>query len=102
MQIIIESPHISISPKLEKELRRKFSHLEKLYDRILKCDVVLKKEKNDERKDYSVEGSLFVPGEVLFATERESSFELALNKLISALEHQLRRHKEELEDVRPA
>ena len=101
MQIIIESPHISIPPKLEKELRGKFSHLEKFYHRISKCDVVLKKEKNDEQKDCSIEANLFVPGEVLFATERESSFETALNKLIDALEHQLRRHKEELEEVRP-
>lgn len=96
----IESPHLKISEKLQKEIQTKFTQLGKMYDRVHSCDVVLKKEKNDRKKNYVIEARLLVPRELLFATERAETFEIALEKLTEAVEHQLRRHKKELEDAR--
>ena len=100
MKITIESPHIRISQKLEKQIHTKFAQLGKMYDRIVNCDVLLKKENDDKKKFYTVEARLVVPKALLFATEKEETFEIALDKLIDDLEHQLRRHKEELEEAR--
>lgn len=70
-----------------------------MYDRIINCDVVLKKENDDRQEFYTAEAKLLVPKELLFATEKAEAFEIALDKLINDLEHQLRRHKEELEET---
>jgi putative sigma-54 modulation protein len=99
MKITIESPHIRISQKLQKLVHAKFSHLGKMYDRIVNCDVILKKENNDRQKFYTVEARLLVPKELLFAIEKAETFEIALTKLTDDLEHQLRRHKQELEKL---
>ena len=52
------------------------------------------------RKIHFVEAKMEVPKEILFASEKDETFEMALDKVIHDLEHQLRRYKEELEDQR--
>lgn len=96
MQLQIESPHFEPGSKLERLIESKFHHLENIYDRIGHCDVVLRKEKSDQNKPYSIEAKMEVPGNLLFASEREHSPELALRKLMKDIEHQLTRYKEEL------
>ena len=54
MEITIESPHIEISLELQKEINARLSGLIKMYDRIVSCEVILKKEKRDGQKDYCV------------------------------------------------
>lgn len=100
MKITIESPHIRISQKLNKQIQTKFTQLGKMYERIAGCEVVLKREKNDKQKYYTVEARLLVPHELFFATEKAETFEMALDKLIDDIEHQLRRYKEEIEEAR--
>ena len=68
-------------------------------DRIVSCDVLLKKEENDKQLKYIVEARLNVPGKSLFATERAETFEIALDKLIDDVIHQLRRYKEHMAEV---
>ncbi len=98
MQIIIESPHIRISNQLTELVRSKFEKINRLYDRINHCNVVLRKEKNDLQKGFIVSANMNLPKTVLFGEVRSESFEIALDKLIRDLEQQVSRHKEKLED----
>jgi len=100
MQLQIESPHIEVGEKVTDLIRKKFDHLAKRYDRINRCDVVLRKEKSESQKYFLIEAKMEVPGKILFARDEAESFEIALDKLIHDLEHQLNRHKEEIEEVR--
>ncbi|MBZ5859010.1 ribosome hibernation-promoting factor, HPF/YfiA family [Flavihumibacter profundi] len=101
MQLQIESPHIEPDDKLMELVSEKFEHLGKRYDRIGTCTVVLRKEKSDVRKYYSIEAKMEVPkSKILFASDRAESFEIALEKVVDDLEHQLRKFKEELEENR--
>lgn len=100
MQVIIESPRIRISEKLSGLVRSKFENMGKLFDRINHCNVVLRKEKNDLQKKFLVSANMNLPKAALFGEDRAESFEVALDKVVQDLEHQLRRHKEKLEEKR--
>ena len=96
MQIQIQSIHFNANEKLLNDTTEKLSKLEKLYDRIEKCNVILKEEKNREKKKFMVEVRLAVPKEDLFASEQAESFERALDKVSDDLKKQIIRHKEKM------
>lgn len=100
MEVIIESPHIRLSEKLTGLVRSKFESMDKLYDRINHCNVVLRKEKNDMQQKFLVSANMNLPKAVLFGEDRAESFEVALDMVVHDLEHQLRRHKEKLDEKR--
>lgn len=100
MQLQIESPHIEPNKRLTNLIRSKFEQLGRRYDRINRCDVVLRKGKDDKQKYFFIEAKMEVPRKILFAMEKAETFEMALDKVISDLEHQLDRHKEEINEVR--
>jgi putative sigma-54 modulation protein len=100
MQLQIEIPHAARDEKLGNLVRSKFEHLGKRYERIFHCDVVLREEKSDIQKYFFVEAKMEVPQKTLFASEKAESFEMALDKVLHDLEHQLSRFKEELEERR--
>jgi len=100
MQLQIESPHIEIERGLTEFIHSKFEHLGKRYKRINRCDVVLRKDKSGEQEYFFIEAKMEVPRKMLFASEKAQSFEMALAKVIDDLEHQLTKHKEEIEEVR--
>ena len=100
MQVQIETPHAELDETVENLVRSKLENLGKRYDRIFHCDVVLRQEKSDIQKYFFVEAKLEVPQKILFANEKAESFEMALDKVIHDLEHQLRRFKEQLEERR--
>lgn len=100
MRLQIESPHLELDKTMADLIRGKFDHLCKRYDRINRCDVVLRKEKSAEQKSFFVEAKMEVPRKILFASDKSENFEMALDKVIHDLERQLNRHKEEIEGVR--
>ena len=100
MQLIIESPRVQLNESLEELIRTKTSRLERVYNRITKCVIVLKKEKNDQDQWYCIEAILSVPQKQLFAIERADSFEAALQKVMDDLQRQLHRYKTERDEVR--
>lgn len=100
MQLIIESPRVQLNETLEELIRTKASHLEKFFDRITKCVVVLKKEKNDQDQWYCIETILSVPQKQLFAIDRADSFEAALQNVMNDVQRQLHRYKTERDEVR--
>jgi len=94
MQLQIQSTRFEADDKLMALVTKKFHKLEKLYDRIEKCSVTLKHEKNDRNKGAIVEVRLAVPGDDIFASERAESFEKAIDPLLGDLKRQLSRRKE--------
>jgi putative sigma-54 modulation protein len=100
MQLQIESPHIEVRDSLMEKVRTSFEHFGKRYDRITNCSVVLRKEKSDVQKYFFIEAKIEVPKEILFASDRAETFEIALDKVIHDLEHQLRHYKELLGEKR--
>lgn len=98
MQIQIESPHLEVSQHLEQLTQNKFNHLGRKFSRISRCEIVFRKEKNAKQKSFFIEATVAVPGTVLFASERDTSFEIALENLLNNLERQLEKRKEELEE----
>lgn len=100
MELHIESPHIESDKKSEQLIRKKFEHLAKKYDRIENCDVILRQEKSDIQNYFFIEAKMEVPKASLLSSNRSETFDIALNKVIEDLEHQLRRLKEEMEERR--
>jgi putative sigma-54 modulation protein len=100
MNIIIESPHLESSQIPETLIRKKITHLDKFFDRIEYCKVVLQKEKSNVQNSFFIETIIKVPGNTLFSSDTAGSFEITLDKVIHDLEVQLHRYKEKLEKSR--
>ena len=98
MQIQIQSIHFDAGEQLQSQAIEKLSKLEKLSDRIEYCNVILKKEKSDNKKKFLVEVKLAVPKQDLFASERAESFGQALDMVMDDLKKQIKKHKEKLKE----
>ncbi|HSC38627.1 MAG TPA: ribosome-associated translation inhibitor RaiA [Chitinophagaceae bacterium] len=99
MQLLIESPGLKIEDQLLESIHARFDHFTRLYNRISKCRVLLRKEKSDHQDKYRIEAKLIVPGKVLFAQEQADNFETSLPKVVNGLMHQLSRYKNEREEI---
>jgi putative sigma-54 modulation protein len=81
MQINLQTPHINIAGKTREMVLTKLARLEKIYDRIEQCHVVLK---------------LAVPGNDLFAKERSENWSTTMDKVMADLTNALKKKKEKL------
>jgi ribosomal subunit interface protein len=99
MQLQIESPNIKPDENLMDLVHRKFEKLGKRYYSIHNFDIVLRKEINAIQKCFFVEAKAQISKMRLFASERAESFEAAIEKVVNKLDHQLRRVKEEREEI---
>lgn len=97
MDIILQSPHIRLSNRMERILFEKFERLEKIAERALRCEVVLRKEKEASDNDFIVEARLVIPGNDLFAKETGPKFEIAAENACVDLERQFRKRKTRLQ-----
>ena len=100
MNIQIESPHVEARQIPESLLRKKFNRLGEIFHRIEYCKVVLRKEKDDAQKSFFVEAIVKVPGQLLFSSDRDASYEATLDKVYHDIESQLHRYKEKMEEKR--
>lgn len=96
MDIIVQSPRIRISNRLESVMFEKFARFEEPSFRIIRCEVVLRKERNFTNNNFIVEARLILPGKDLFAGEAGTKFETAAENVCLDLEHQLRKRKTRL------
>jgi len=99
MQLQIESPHLVLSDRLTELVQRKFAGLGKKYQRMHSCDITLQVEPGAIGKRLSVKAKIEYIKSRLFASAYADSFEAALDHVIRSLEHQLRRVKEEREEI---
>lgn len=94
MNYIIQSPNKEVSLEREEVIQEKFKRFERLLPGMIRCDIVLRTEKNGEQNSFIVEAKLMVPGTDLFAKEQASSFEIAAEEVCIDLENQIRKQKE--------
>lgn len=94
MNYIIQSPNKEVSLEKEELIQKKFKRFEKLLPGMMRCDIVLRMEKNGEQNSYIVEAKLQVPGNDLFAKEQAASYEMAAENVCIDLENQIRKQKE--------
>lgn len=94
MNYIIQSPNKEVSLEKEELIQKKFKRFEKLLPEMMRCDIVLRIEKNGEQNSFIVEAKLMVPGNDLFAKEQSASYEMAAEKVCIDLENQIRKQKE--------
>lgn len=64
------------------------------------CKVVLRREKNDAQNSFFIEAIVKVPGQLLFSSNRDASYEATPDKVYHDIESQLRRYKEKMEEKR--
>src|SRR5580692_5693727 len=93
MKIIIESPHITDNSLLQTYEMEKATKLAHIDERLVKCEVMLKLENSSTDDNKICEMSVVGDGKKLFASERSKTFEDAINRVVHALENQLRKQK---------
>jgi len=96
MQIHIQTIPFEVSDAILENTTKKLEKLMQFNQRIEKCNVILKEEKNDSRKNFFVEVHLIIPKEDLFASERAESYLQAVDMVIEDLKKQIIRSKEKL------
>lgn len=96
MQIQIQTIPFQVDNAVLESTTKKMEKLMQFNQRIERCNVILKEEKNDSRKNFSVEVHLIIPKEDLFASERAESFLNAVDMVIEDLKKQIIKSKEKL------
>lgn len=100
MTIHIESLHLEENREFTKEINEKIEHLGKKYPMIHQTNIVLRKEKSDVQKNCFVSAKVAIPGRMLFASEGQSDFRTAFDKVLQDLENQLKKTKELMQEKR--
>ncbi len=97
MRLRMQSVHFDADIKLLEFIQSKADKLDTFYDRIIDGEVILRLNKDSEKKENKVvEIKLNVPGEQLFAKDQAASFEAAADEAIEGLRKQLKKHKEKI------
>jgi len=96
MQTQIQSIHFDADKKLTDFVQSKVDKLNKIYNRIESCNVILKLDKNSKTKNKVVELSVLIPGCRLFASDRAETYEMATDVVVDEIIKQLHKHKEKI------
>lgn len=97
MDINFNYVHVSASERLETLITKKLEKLENRYDWIVRSEVFFKKE-NTSSPDTGMicEVKLSAPGQNIFASSNEKSFETAIANTIDDATRQLQKKKEKM------
>jgi putative sigma-54 modulation protein len=93
MNIIIESPHVTLSEKLQEYIVEKAGKLAHIDEHLLKCDVMLKLDGSTTDENKVCEMILSGDKKRLFASSRNKTFEESVAHVIHELEKQLGERK---------
>ncbi len=94
MNVNIDSIHFKADVKLLEYIKEKVEKLDKFYDKAIDINVKLKLENNGQIKDKIVEYVMMVPGEKLFVSTVDKTFEAAADSGVDSLKRQLKRFKD--------
>jgi len=97
MNITLTARKFSASEHLKLHTDKQVRKLEKYFDGILDCEVVLE-ESNSTQSPQSAELILKVPGSVLHASESALFYELAITAVVDTMKTQLLKYKSKLRD----
>ena len=90
MKVNIVARHFDISDKTREYIKSEINHrLDPVYDRIVGCNVIVDKVKND----YIAEVILSVPGETLRAKETSEDLTKSVDFVVKKMLKQISKHK---------
>ena len=81
MQFIIESSGLPLDNRVVDLVQSKFEILEKIYDRVKNCLVVVKNENDDQKKDFQVKAHLAVSQKSMLKVRPKPSKKLCIRWL---------------------
>lgn len=94
MNLNIDSIHFKADSKLLEYIKEKSERLSKFYDKTIDLHVKLKLENNGQIKDKIVEYVMNVPGDKLYVSNVDKTFEAAADSGIESLKRQLIKFKD--------
>ena len=96
MNIKINAVKFKPDQKLEQFVNDKVGKLEKHFDGITSCEVILKVDKPESDGNKIAELQLTLPKQTLFNSKQADSFEEAVLEAVDAMKVQLTKYKEKL------
>lgn len=96
MNIKTESIHFTADQKLIDYIEKKVGKLEQFFDKIIDAIVTLRLENSGQIKDKIVDIKLNVPGETLYISESNKTFEAAVDAGVAVMKRQLLKYKDGL------
>ncbi|MBO7542187.1 MAG: ribosome-associated translation inhibitor RaiA [Bacteroidales bacterium] len=96
MNIKINAVKFKPDQKLEQFVNDKVGKLEKHFDGITSCEVILKVDKPESDGNKIAELQLALPKQTLFNSKQADSFEEAVLEAVDAMKVQLTKYKEKL------
>jgi putative sigma-54 modulation protein len=93
MKTTVTSRHFRASDTLKSYAETEVSRLDKYFDSILECEVILE---YDVHQNKTAEVVIHVPGERMMAMETSDDFHKSLDLSVQKLEKQVQRYKERL------
>mgnify|MGYP000518197451 CR=1 FL=1 len=94
MNINITGQNIEVTDALRDLTMTKFKKVVRHFDHITNAHVVF----NANKHEHTVEATVHVPGEEIFAKATENDMYKALDEMINKLDRQVTKHKEKLKD----
>jgi putative sigma-54 modulation protein len=98
MHIQITSRHFKVHDTIRDHVTTELEKLEKFFDNIISCDVVLYFERPQNSTKHC-EMTLKVKGETLFAAADSDDFLKSIDMAVDKLERQLKKYKDKLREV---
>jgi ribosomal subunit interface protein len=96
MNIKINAVKFKPDQKLEQFVNDKVGKLEKHFDGITSCEVILKVDKPESDGNKIAELQLALPKQTLFNSKQADTFEEAVLQAVDAMKVQLTKYKEKL------
>ncbi|MBR4804864.1 MAG: ribosome-associated translation inhibitor RaiA [Bacteroidales bacterium] len=96
MNIKINAVKFKADQKLEQFVNDKVGKLEKHFDGIISCEVILKVDKPESDGNKIAELQLTLPKQNLFNSKQADTFEEAVLEAVDAMKVQLTKYKEKL------
>ena len=100
IQLKIQAPDLSLDGEFNNFLIAHISKLGKLFNRIIKCELMLRPESN-RMHIMEADIKIFIPGEMLYASGKNVDLHAAVSEAFHDVHEQLHRHKEKLKDHHP-
>lgn len=92
MKMRITSRHDKLSPKIKDYIDEKISKLDRFYDRIIDCEVIV----DNEKLKHVIELNVKVYSTVLHVTTKDADITKAIDLCVDKLEIQLKKFKEKM------
>ena len=88
--------NFNIEHTLLNFIQKKMDKLDLFYSKIIKADVDLKIENNNDKENKAFEVKLSVPGDSFVVKKKYNTFEEGVDTIVHILERQLKKRKQKI------